>query len=224
MATIKKSFTAEEYRDSLLYDVYNLKTQYSNYVDKKTGIYYNCGYHSMTAYLTDCWNWHKIKAWGWVPGYNVGSFLFAPGTNGVGDWNGREILDHCSDVSSDFSSVIDAEFLLTAAEDHAGCFVGERTWNGYVFNVAECTPKIVRNGQLVMSDGCHLSYVDAQGRRFNHKGGTQVGSWAKHGKLPWVDYTGAKAEPLTYTIKADKNTATIDFKGEGTVTITVKEK
>ena len=216
-------FTADEYKESLLYDIYNLKTAYSNTVDKTTKTYYNCGYRGMSSYMFDCWNWHKVKAWGWVPGYNVGSFLFAPGTNGIGDWTGRQILDKCSGVSSDFKNVAVGEWLLTAAEDHAGVYIGKHLWNGYEFNVAECTPEIKRNGVVIMSGGCHLSYVDAQGRRYNHKGGTQVAAWAKHGKLPWIDYTNG-VKPLTYTIKADKDTATINFNGEGITTITIKEK
>lgn len=219
MAIIKKKFTAEQYRDSLLYDIYNLKTAYSNRVDQSTKTFYNCGYRGMNAYYFDCWNWHKVKAWGWVPGYNVGSFLYAPGTNGVDDWNGRQILNHCENVSSDFKNTICSEFLLTAAEDHAGVFIDEEKWNGYIFNVAECTPKIVRNGVLVMSDGCHLSYVDEQGRRYNHKGGVQVGAWAKHGRLPWVDYNSG--QKFTYDIKKDAGKLIIDFSGTGSAEITL---
>ena len=218
---ISKVFTADEYVESLLYDVYNLPTTYSNRVDQTTKTYYNCGYRGMQSYMFDCWNWPKTRAWGWTPGYNVGSFLYAPGTNGIDDWNGRQIMDRCGDVSKDFKTVLPGESLLTAAADHLGTFVGKQIWNGYEFNTAECTPKIVRNGQLVMSAGCHLSYTDEQGRRFNHKGGVQVGSWAQRGKTPWVDFTNG-AQELTYTIKADKDTATINFNGTGTVTVKIK--
>ncbi len=212
MAEFKKLFTAEAYKQSLLYDIYNLKTNYSNKVDQNTKTYYNCGYRGMTAYSMDCWNWHKIKWWGWVPGYNVGSFLYAPGTNGIGDWTGRQILDKCADVSKDFKKIVPVEWLLTAAEDHAGVWIGKQMWNGYEFNTAECTPKIVRNGQLVMSAGCHLSYTDEQGRRFNHKGGVQVGSWAYHGKLPWIDYS---ANELSYTVTTEGNKTYLDVDGKG---------
>lgn len=218
---IKKVYTADQYIERLLYIVYNLPTAYSNRVDGKT--YYNCGYRGMQSYMWDCWNWPKTVGWEWTPGYNVGSFLYAPGTNGIEDWNGRQILDRCDDVSKDFKSVVPAEFLLTAAEDHAGTFIGKQIWNGYEFNVAECTPKIVRNGQLVMSAGCHLSYVDEKGNRFNHKGGVQVGSWAYHGKTPWVDFTnGQKA--LTYTVKQSGNKQVLDVDGKGQITVTTSIK
>ena len=215
----RKLFTAEEYKQLLLYDIYNLSTNYSNTVDQKTKTYYNCGYRGVTAYSFDCWNWHKTKWWGWVPGYNVGSFLYAPGTNNIGDWTGRQILDKCTGVSSDFKNVAVGEWLLTKAEDHAGVYIGEHAWNGFIFNVAECTPKIVRNGVTVMSAGCHLSYVDEKGIRYNHKGGTQVVSWAYHGKLPWIDYTNG-VTPMTYTTKQDGNKTIINFNGKGTATVT----
>lgn len=221
---ISKVFTADEYVESLLYDVYNLPTTYSNRVDQTTKTYYNCGYRGMQSYMFDCWNWGKVKAWGWKPGYNVGSFLYAPGTNGVDDWNGRQIMDRCADVSTNFKPIVPAETLLTPAADHVGTFIGKHLWNGYEFNVAECTPKIVRDGKLVMSAGCHLSYVDEQGRRFNHKGGVQVGTWAKHGKTPWVDFSN-KDVPLKYTIKQDGNKQTITVvEGKGTITITTTVK
>lgn len=212
-------FTADKYVEKLLNIIYNLKTTYSNTVDKTTQTYYNCGYHGMSSYMFDCWNWHKVLWWGWTAGYNVGSFLFAPGTNGIGDWNGRQILDKCSGVSSDFKSLVPGEWLLTKAEDHAGVYIGKHTWNGYEYNVAECTPKITRNGNLIMSSGCHLSYVDEKGNRYNHKGGTQVLAWAYHGKLPWIDYTNGNA-PLKYTIKTEGNKQTINVtEGKGTITV-----
>lgn len=187
-------FTAAQYRKKLLHIIYDLPTSYSNQVDKNTKVkvYYNCGYRGMNAYIWDCWNWHKTLAWGWTEGYNVGSFLFAPNKNGVGDWNGKQIYDVCSDKSTDFKKIADVEMLLTKAEDHMGVYIGKEIWNGYEFNVAECSPRVIRNGQQVMSAGCHLSYVDDQGRRFNHKGGVQVGSWYYHGKLPWIDYREEK--------------------------------
>ena len=218
---ISKVYTAEAYRKKLLYIIYNLPTSYSNKVDQTTKTYYNCGYRGMSAYLWDCWNWHKTLAWGWEEGYNVGSFLYAPNKNGVGDWNGKQILDKCSDVSTNFKKITEEEMLLTKAQDHMGVYIGKEMWNGYEFNVAECTPQIMRNGTVIMSGGCHLSYVDEQGRRFNHKGGTQVGSWYQHGKLPWIDYTNGEV-PLTYTIseKDGKQILSVDGKGQFEISTT----
>lgn len=223
MAVFKKLFTAEAYKQLLLDDIYNLSTNYSNKVDPQTKVYYNCGYHGMTSYSFDCWNWHKVRWWGWNPGFNVGSFLYAPGTNGIGDWTGRQILDKCSGVSSDFKSVAVGEWLLTKAEDHAGVYIGEHTWNGFIFNVAECTPKITRNGVQVMSAGCHLSYVDEKGNRYNHKGGTQIVAWAWHGKLPWIDYSNGVI-PFKYTVKQDGNKQVLDVQGKGQITVTTSIK
>ena len=201
-------FTAKQYRKKLLHIIYDLPTGYSNTVDKTTKTYYNCGYRGATSYLWDCWNWHKTLAWGWEEGYNVGSFLFAPNKNGVGDWNGRQIYDRCSDKSTNFKKIFEEEMLLTKAEDHMGVYIGKEVWNNFEFNVAECTPRVVKNGVVLMTGGCLLSYVDEQGRRFNHKGGTQLGSWYYHGKLPWIDYTDVS---LAHTTKSgDKTIITLD--------------
>ena len=43
--------------------------------------------------------------------------------------------------------------------------------------------------------GVTTSYVTADGRRFDHKGGTQYGKWDAHGKLSkYIDYS-ANPEP-----------------------------
>ena len=188
METYNIIYTAEKYKERLLDIILNLKTGYSNYVDKKNKIFYNCGYYNGTYTTWDCWNWHKTLWWGWTSGFNKGSFLFAPNKNGIGDWNGREILDRCYDTSSDFKKVDEVEWLLTEKEDHAGVYIGETTYKGYIFNTAECTPQT-----NVMEGGCCLTYTDEQGRRFNHKGGAQAGAWKYHGKMPWIDYAQGEA-------------------------------
>jgi hypothetical protein len=179
MADFKKLMTATDFINRLKHCIFNLNTSYNN----QKG--YNCGYKHQGGYYTwDCWNWFKTIWWGWVPGYNTGSYLLAPGQNGIGDWNGRQILNNCYDVSTDFTKLsTPASYLLTKAEDHAGVFIGKTTYGGYEFNVAECTPQTD-----VMIGGCLLSYVDEQGRRFNHKGGQQAGAWHYHAKMPWIDY------------------------------------
>lgn len=178
--------TKKEFIDKLLYCVYNLKTTYYNKLP------YNCGYNHGKYYSYDCWCWIKVILWGWVPGYNTGSYLHAPGQNGVGDWTGEEIMRWCENVSADFTSIPQADLLLTLARDHMGCYIGKHFWNGYEFNAVECTPQITNKttGALIMSSGCHLSYVDEKGNRFNHKGGQKVGVWAQHGTIPILEDDG----------------------------------
>ena len=182
-------YTAKEFRKKLLHCIYDVKTGYNNKVDMTNRIFYNCGYNWGTYYSFDCWNWIKCLLWNWTEGFSKGSFLYAPNKNGVGDWNGKKILDQCSNVSKDWKTVSACEYLLTAAEDHAGIYIGEEVWNGYIFNVAECSPKTDYT-----VGGCHLSYVDEQGRRFNHRGGAQMGLWKWHGFLPWIDYAESDSE------------------------------
>lgn len=177
--------TKKEFKEKLLYCIFNMNTGYNNrYAVNAAGqkIYYNCGYNWGNYTTWDCWNWPKTILWGWQPGWSVGSFLYAPGKNGVWDWNGHELIEWCKDVSEDFKNIPDLDMLITPKEDHVGIYIGDRTWNGYYFNVAECTPKTD-----YMIGGCLLSYVDEQGRRFNHKGGKQLGSWAKHGTIPILE-------------------------------------
>lgn len=178
MANIKVVYTVKKFIEILLHIVFDCKTRYMNVLP------YNCGFrHQDGSYSFDCWNLVKSIFWGWTDGFNVGSYCFAKDKNGMGDWNGKQILDKCSAVSKNFSNIGKGEYLLTGMEDHAGIYIGTYTWQGYEFNTIECSPQTD-----VMLGGVMLTYTDEKGRRYNHKGGTQAGSWAYHGKLPWIDY------------------------------------
>lgn len=211
---IKIVDTAEGLKEWLLNIIFNVPSAYDN---RHVGnVYYNCGYcyyevNGVKYVSWDCWNLFKTHAWGWTPGYNKGSFLYAPGKNGIEDWNGKQIMDRCSDVSTNFKSIVPGELLLTKAEDHMGGYIGEYVYAGKTYNVVECTPKT-----SVMTGGVVLSYVDTQGRRFNCKGGTQAGSWYYHGKAPWIDYTNGA---LTYTVKQSGNKQIVNVQGKGQLTI-----
>ena len=75
---------------------------------------------------------------------NKGGYWFNPGRYGLGDWNGRQILNACSDVSSNFYNLTPGEYLLTEKEDHAAIYVGDFTGTlggkQGTWNVIECTP------------------------------------------------------------------------------------
>ena len=82
--------------------------------------------------------------------------------------------------------------MLFSDNDHAGTFIGDiKIDNGRVVNVVECTTSW-------QADCVTFSYVDKNGNRYNYKGGSQRGKWLKHGKLPWIDYTGGEIPMRTF--------------------------
>lgn len=204
-------FTAKDFCEGLKALPETIKSYYKNIFPQ------NCLYNQGNGvFSADCWNMIKAFIWGkGVLPKNKGGYWYNPNRYGLGDWTGKQILNACSDVSTDFTKIAAGEFLLTADESHAGIYVGDYTVNGKTYNVIECTP--------AWNGGIQKTYVDASGKRYNTKGGGQLSSWKSHGKMPWINYTNTE-DKLTYTIKTAKNAATIDFKGEGVITITVAGK
>lgn len=200
-------FTAKDYIEGLKALPWTIKSYYNNNFPQN--LLYNQGDGTFSG---DCWN-SIVKAYLWGRGVlprNRGGYWFNPGRFGLGDWNGRQILDHCRDISVDFGKIAPAEYMLTKAEDHAGVYVGEFKHDGFTYNTIECTP--------IWANGIQATYTDEQGRRFQTKGGQQAGSWYYHAKMPWIDYGD---EQLTYDIKTEDNTMTINFNGKGTVKIII---
>jgi hypothetical protein len=91
----------------------------------------------------------------------------------MGDWTGAQILDHFTDISSDFSDIKDGEFLYmwNGGDWHCGIYYGD----GRVF---ECTP--------LWENGIQWSQIYKKGYRLYD--GKSYGKWEKHGKLWWVEY------------------------------------
>lgn len=194
MANIEIVFTAQDFIEGLKALPFTLKGSiYKNVFPQ------NCLFNQGNGvFSADCWNLIKAFIWGkGVLPKNKGEYWFNPGLYGLGDWNGKQILDKCSDVSSDWTKAVPGEFMLTAAEDHAAIYVGEFTKNGYTFNVIECTP--------IWENGIQASYVDASGKRLHYKGDTaQKGSWNKHGKLPWIEYP-KELKDFNYSVTKEEN-------------------
>lgn len=173
---IKIVFDNKQFVDKLINIAENLRSKYQNTLP------YNCGYYHENGYYTwDCWNLIKSLVWGWEDERYVGYYCFEPNKNGMGDWNGRQILEACSEVSTDFTYVPMGAYLLNENGSHAGIYIGEHEYGGFIFNVVECTP--------AWMGGVQLSYVDTLGRRKQNKYATKLfGSWKYHGLLPWVEY------------------------------------
>lgn len=136
---------------------------------------YNVGYYDGKTLSFDCWN--LVKAIDWSNGtiadnYRVGNYAIYTPAATLGDWNGKQILDHCSDVSGYMGEIDKGEFLLYEGDSHAGVYMGAG-------KVCECTVGWGQNGVI-------LSDIDNAGRSFFR--GVQRGRWYRHGKLPFVEY------------------------------------
>lgn len=170
-------FTKQAFADKLIHIATEVDSLYKNKYPQ------NCGYYNGSKFSWDCWNLVKSLIWGWQEERTEGYFCYQPDLYGLGDWDGGTIMSYCTDVSSDFSNLTVGEFLLTAAKDHAGVYVGEFTdRSGQPCNVVECTTTWNENRVIG-------SWVDPDGTRRNCKDGLVSKSWARHGKLPWVDYS-----------------------------------
>ena len=178
MAEYTVVYNAQEFTQLLMHIANSVPTRYKN------SFPYNCGYYNGDRRFTfDCWNLPKAIIWGWVENKTVGYYCYEPGKNGLGDWTGGYIMNRCREKSTDFSSIVPGEFLMTPNNDHAGVYVGEfYDRGGTLCNVVECTTGWDSNGVIG-------SWVDTDGTRRAWKGGPASVCWGRHGKLPWIDYT-----------------------------------
>ena len=130
----------------------------------------------------DCVCLIKGLLWGWDGNasktYGGASYC----ANNVPDIGADQIINKCSDVSSDFSRIAVGELLWM--KGHVGIYIG----NG---QAVECTPSW---------KGC----VQVTTVR-NIKSGTGH-QWTKHGKLPYVTYDESAAPVVTTTSKASSVT------------------
>ena len=129
--------------------------------------------HTNTNPITfgfDCVCLIKGILWGWSGNKNkaYGGAQYA--VNGVPDVGTEEIINYCSGVSSTFdvNTMYPGELLWLSG--HVGIYIG----NGLA---VECTP--------AWDDCVQFSCVGNIGA----KPGYNCRSWAKHGRLPWIDYT-----------------------------------
>lgn len=139
------------------------------------------------ATSADCWN--LIKAV--LNGYDVNNMTigyFQKDLSNTGDVTGDVLMQMCTDVSADFTKLVDGVPELLYMSGHAGSFIGLRTFDGHTYNVIESTGSW---GRKIL-----YSWVDPDGTRRRWKGGEKNGKWAKHGKMtPWVSY-GATPTPI----------------------------
>lgn len=171
--------------------VFNRSTYYSN------SFPYNCGYiHSGAVLSFDCIGLVKsvINNPDIVYKTSPVGFYVTPNQK-IPDTTELGILNLCSDVSYSFNNLTAGEYLYYSGGGHGGVYVGSFD-DGGECNVIECTP--------AFGGGVTTSWVDSSGRRYNHRGGYQVGRWAAHGKLSrYIDYVPQPAPTPTGKITVD---------------------
>lgn len=147
---------------------------------------YNVGYYNGRKLTFDCHN--MFKAWFWSQGaivdnWIVGNYAIYNPASGIDDWTTWELLQHCTDVSSDMSHILPGEYLYMDyyGDTHGGMYYG----NGLVI---ECT--IVDAWGV---NGCVLSKIGPNGERSYN--GIQVGRWQYHGKFPGIKYEEPQPVP-----------------------------
>lgn len=142
---------------------------------------WNVLYWDGTKWFADCSNLQKALFNG-RDVYHPKKDSFQRDLSNTGDVTTEGLFNQCTDRQSDFSKLKPNEPRLLHLDGHIGAYIGkEVTRGGYVYNVIESTP--------AWEDGIQYSYVDKQGRRFNHKGGQQRSAWTGHGLCTkWVQY------------------------------------
>ena len=132
----------------------------------------------------DCVNMIKGVLWGWNGNKNAtyGGARYA--ANGVPDVSANGMIQKCYGVSTSFSRIEVGEVVWM--DGHIGVYVG----NGLA---VECSPKW-KNCVQVTAVG-----------NIGSKSGYNTRTWTKHGKMPYVSYTGAAAVVSTPKVANGEN-------------------
>lgn len=120
----------------------------------------------------DCVCFIKALLWGWCGDASKDYGGAQYGSNGVPDINDSGMINVCSDISTDFSTIQVGEAVWIPG--HIGVYIGDGL-------AVECTP--------IWKDGVQITAVHNIGKKSGYNGR----SWTKHGKLPYVTY---EAEPV----------------------------
>lgn len=167
------------------------------------------------GFIFDCVGLIKGIFWGWCEDLSKKYGGAGYACNGVPDVSANGMIQKCSDVSTDFSTIVPGEAVWMSG--HIGIYIGDGV-------VVEATPKWKNGVQKSTCGNVKASLVT----------GT-VGSrkWTKHGKLPWVDYSGVtvtQPEVVTKPTTSESSSATVkleyakskDASLAGTYTVTAE--
>ena len=117
----------------------------------------------------DCVNLIKAILWGWCGNLNATNGGAKYLSNGVPDKDDSQFLKLCSGVSANFKNIEVGEFVWM--EGHCGVYIGDGL-------AIECTPIWRGNVQITAV------------KNIGEKPGYNSRLWMKHGKLPFVEYSG----------------------------------
>ena len=135
----------------------------------------------------DCVCLIKGILWGWrgdtAKSYGGASYA-------VPDIGADQMITKCAGVSTDFSNVAVGEALW--CEGHIGVYIG----NGLG---VECTPRWDNKVQITAV------------ANIGKKAGYNARTWRKHGKLPYIDYTGAQTDTSGGTAEGKKDNAVAGY-------------
>lgn len=120
---------------------------------------------SPPVYGFDCSGLIKGVLWGWNGNATAtyGGVKYA--SNDVPDKSANQLINLCSDVSTDFSEIEVGEAVWK--EGHIGIYIGDGL-------AIECTPK--------WKDGVQYTACNCTKSGYNSR------YWTKHGKLPYIEY------------------------------------
>lgn len=111
------------------------------------------------------------------------------------DVTGKGLMQLCGKKSKKFKSVTPGADLLYQDWDHSGIYVGNFRDGSGIVNTIECTTDWDAHGVTT-------SYMDENGGRWDHKGGTYYGDWIMWGLLDkYVDYSGVIPKKKKTTLK-----------------------
>lgn len=121
----------------------------------------------------DCVCLLKGVLWGWSgdAGKTYGGATYK--ANSVPDIGADQMIKVCNDISTDFSEIAVGEAVW--CEGHIGAYIG----NGLA---VECTPRWENDVQITAV------------ANIGNKSGYNARTWTKHGKLPYIDYSGATVD------------------------------
>lgn len=123
---------------------------------------------SSDTFSFDCCGMVKSAVWGWCANVNDKNGGAKYATNGLPDWDAKEIMfKGTTEQSKDFSSLDEGEFLWL--DGHCGVYLG----NGFAI---ESTPK--------WKDGVQITAVANMGS----KSGYNSRTWTYHGHLKCIEY------------------------------------
>ena len=142
----------------------------------------------------DCVCMIKGLLWGWngdkAKTYGGATYK----ANDVPDIGADSMIKVCSDLSTDFSKIEVGEAVWV--EGHIGVYIGDGL-------AVECTPKWDNKVQIT---ACNCD-----------RSGYHRRNWTKHGKLPYVSYTGEKDTPAVEQKPAEDKPATGAVLKEGDI-------